>query len=170
MKTRLGFMMAMVLVLAGCSHEGDDLDQFIKDSGKGMKGQVSPLPEVKQFVPYIFDAKGDLPDPFKPRKATSSKSANQSKLQPDLQRPKQALESFPLENLKYVGTLSKGKQSVALMSAPDGQVYQVKIGNYVGQNYGVVTKIASDEVLVKEVVQDLSGDWVERQVTIYPKE
>lgn len=170
MKYRLYCTLAMMLMLGGCGHESDDIDQFIKDSGNSMKGQVPPLPEVKQFVPYIFDATGDLPDPFKPRKATSSKGSSYGKLQPDLQRPKQALESFPLENLKYVGTLKKGAQSVALMGAPDGQVYQIKIGNYVGQNYGVVTKIASDEVLVKEVVQDLSGDWVERQVTIYPQE
>jgi len=162
----------LTIVIAGCgAQKGDDIDQFINESGKGMQGKVEPLPEVKQFVPYVFNAAGDLPDPFKPRKAASdSGKSDQGKLQPDLKRPKEALESFPLENLKYVGTLKKGTQTTALMSAPDGQVYQVRAGNYMGQNFGIVSKITPDEILVKEVVQDASGEWVERQVPIYPQE
>lgn len=161
----------LTLVLAGCgAHEGDDIDRFIKDSDNITKGKVEPLPEVKQFVPYIFNAAGDLSDPFQLRKATSGKSDNQNKLQPDFKRLKEAMENFPLENLKYVGTLKKGRQNVALMKAPDGQVYQVMVGNYMGQNYGIITRITPDEILVKEVVQDLSGDWTERQVPIYPQE
>jgi type IV pilus assembly protein PilP len=164
------FILSMALVGCGSSHHGDDIDRFIKDSENIPRGKVEPLPEVRQYIPYIFNAAGDLPDPFQPRKATSSRGDNQSKLQPDLKRPREALENFPLENLKYVGTLNKGRQIVALINAPDGQVYQVTVGNYVGQNYGIITKITPDELLVKEVVQDLVGDWTERQVPIYPQE
>lgn len=162
----------LTVAITGCGgHQDDDIDQFIKASENGPKGKVEPLPEVRQFVPYIFNAGNDLPDPFKPRKAASDGGkSDQGKLQPDFKRPKEALEGFPLENLKYVGTLKKGMQTTALMSAPDSQVYQVRVGNYVGQNFGVITKIAPDEILVKEVVQDVSGDWVERQVPIYPQE
>jgi type IV pilus assembly protein PilP len=169
---RLWAILFLSIALVGCGeHQDDDIDQFIKSSDIGPKGKVDPLPEVRQFVPYIFNAANDLPDPFKPRKAVSdSGKSEQGKLQPDFKRPKEALESFPLENLKYVGALKKGTQTTALMSAPDSQVYQVKVGNYVGQNFGVITRITPDEILVKEVVQDVSGDWVERQVPIYPQE
>lgn len=171
MKLFLPCLFLLTLGLSGCGpREADDIDQFVKDSENIPKGKVEPLPNVQQYVPYIFDVAGDLSDPFQPRKATSSKGNNQNKLQPDLKRPREALENFPLENLKYVGTLKKGKQMVALMNAPDGQVYQVRMGNYVGQNYGLIYKITSDEVLVKEVVQDLAGDWTEREVPIYPQE
>jgi len=165
-------MLFMMAALAGCSgQQDDDIDQFIKGSGSKMKGKVDPLPEVKQFVPYVFNAAGELSDPFTLRKTvTDTGKGKQDKLKPDLQRLKEALEGFPLENLKYVGTLKKGNQATALINAPDGQVYQVRVGNYMGQNFGMVTKIIADEVLVKEVVQDVSGDWVERQVPIYPQE
>lgn len=160
----------IMLVLVGCSgQQEDDIDQFIKGPVVGARGKVDPLPEVKQFVPYVFNADSTLPDPFAPRKANVEKS-KEGKLQPDLKRPKEALEAFALENLKYVGTLRKGSVSQAMIGAPDGQVYQVKAGNYMGQNFGLITKITADEILIKEIVQDASGDWVERQVPIYPQE
>ena len=87
-----------------------------------------------------------------------------------MQRPKEALEAFPLENLKFVGYLEQNKKGMALFAAPDRNVYQIKVGNYMGQNFGVVTSISKDEVSIKEMVQDGTGSYVERLVTINPKE
>jgi Tfp pilus assembly protein PilP len=100
------------------------------------------------------------PDPFKPRKIEPTKGG--SKLAPDLSRRREPLESYPLESLTMVGTLAKGKTTYALVRTPDKDVYQVTQGNYLGQNFGVVTGITDSEVRLKELVQDGSGDWTER--------
>jgi type IV pilus assembly protein PilP len=162
----LAVALICVLLTACGSGEGDDLDQFIRDSGKGLKGKVDPLPEVVPYVPAIFNADGALHDPFKPRKAQVKSGG----LQPNLNRPREALEAFPLESLQLVGILSKGKVKVALIKTPENSVQQVKIGNYLGQNLGIVVDISDAmpaEVKIKEIVQDeLSGDWTERPASI----
>ena len=65
-----------------------------------------------------------------------------------------------------VGTLEKNKTIYALVRTPDRDVYQVKAGNYLGQNYGVVTNIGEGEIKLKELVQDGAGDWAERSSTL----
>ena len=148
------------LGLAACNGEdGDDLDGFIKNSAKDMRPKIKPLPEVKPYLALQYNADGNLSDPFRPRKASSKTGM----LQPNMSRPKESMEAYPLESIKYVGQLSKSKLTYALLLTPDNGVQQVKVGNYVGQNFGMITKITDSEVELKEIVQDeLSGDWVER--------
>lgn len=62
--------------------------------------------------------------------------------------------------------MTKNGVGHALIDA-DGSVYQIKTGNYMGQNFGVVTKISETEVTLKELVEDLNGDWVERTTPLY---
>lgn len=157
---RISSACLLVVVLAACNGEqGDDLDKFMRDAGNDMQPRIKPLPEVKPYLALQYNADGLLSDPFRARKA-----ANKSgELQPNLKRPKEAMEAYPLESIKYVGMISKSKLTYALLKTPDNGVQQVKLGNYVGQNYGVVTQISDSEVVLKEIVQDdLTGDWVER--------
>ncbi|MFZ3086585.1 MAG: pilus assembly protein PilP [Methylotenera sp.] len=148
------------VALAACNgDQGDDLDQYMRDATKDVKPKIKPLPEVKPYLALQYNADGILTDPFRARKAVNKSSV----LQPNLNRPKEPMEAYPLESLKYVGMLSKNKLTYALLKTPDSAVQQVKLGNYVGQNYGRVTKITDGEVVLNEIVQDdLSGDWVER--------
>lgn len=167
------FATAIILaaLLSGCgADEGDDLDQFIRDSGNGLKGNVEPLPEVKPYVPMVYNADSSLHDPFKPRKALVKSNG----FQPNLSRPREALEAFPLESLQLVGIITKGKLKIALLKTPDNTVQQAKIGNYLGQNMGIIVDIVNDapaEVKVKEIVQDeLTGEWTERPASIVQQE
>ena len=152
----LGFM------LAACSEEFQDIKDFIKESDKGLRGRVEPLPEVKPYEPFLYNA-FDLPDPFKPRKTEVAKGAGDSKLQPDLNRRKEALEAYPLENLRMVGTLEQHKVVYALIKSPDNNLYRVKTGNYMGQNFGLITDVTESALKLKELVQDGVGDWAERE-------
>ena len=153
-------ILALGILLTACSGgDGDDLDQYMRDATKDIKPKVKPLPEVKPYIAMQYNADGSLVDPFRARKASNKSSA----LQPNLNRPKEPMEAYPLESLKYVGLLSKNKLTYALLKTPDNNVQQVKIGNYVGQNFGRITQITDSEVKLNEIVQDeLSGDWVER--------
>jgi type IV pilus assembly protein PilP len=153
-------ILVLSLGLVACdSGEGDDLDKFMRDAGKTMQPRIKPLPEVKSYLALQYNADGTLSDPFHARKSLSKSSAHQ----PNLTRPKEPMEGYPLESIKYVGLLSKNKLTFALLKTPDNSVQQVKVGNYVGQNFGLVTQITDSEVLLKEIIQDdVSGDWVER--------
>ena len=150
--------------LVACNGDkGDDLDKFMATAANDMGKTVEPLPEVLPYTPLQYNADGILSDPFKARKATNKTGA----LQPNTNRPKEALEAYPLESLKYVGSLSKSKLSYALIKTPDNTVQQVKVGNYMGPNFGLVTKIDETSISLKEIIQDdLTGDWVERTASI----
>lgn len=150
-----------ICLLSACGN-GDhaDLKQFVAESGQNMTPRVDPLPQVKPYEPFPYEAES-LPDPFKPRKIELPKGAGGG-LQPDFNRPKQPLEAYPLESLKMVGTLTQKKVFYALVKTPDNNLYRVKPGNYMGQNFGLITEITESATAVKELVQDGSGDWSER--------
>lgn len=150
----------LLVMMSACS-EGtySDLEEFVNKSGEGLRGKVDPLPEIKTFAQFNYEA-FNIPDPFSPRKNNQPK--NHDLLQPDLKRRKEALENFPLENLTMVGTLQRNKQIFALVRTPDNTVYRVKAGNYLGQNFGLITGISETEVKLKEIIQDSANDWTER--------
>ena len=164
MKRWLALSLGACVALAGCGGEShQDLRAWMADQGKSARGRVDPLPQIQPYEPFAYNA-FDLPDPFKPRKIEPTKGG--SKLAPDLARRREALESYPLESLNMVGTLAQGKATFALVRTPDKDVYQVTQGNYVGQNFGVITGVTESELRLKELVQDGSGDWTERTGTL----
>ncbi len=164
MRSWLALAVGAGLVLAGCGGDShQDLRAWMAEQGKGGKGRLDPLPQVKPYEPFAYNA-FDLPDPFKPRKIEPAKGT--SKLAPDLNRRKEPLEAYPLESLNMVGTLQKDKTIYALVRTPDKDLYQVRTGNHMGQNYGVIIGVADGEVRLKELVQDGAGDWTERSSTL----
>jgi type IV pilus assembly protein PilP len=157
---------AAVLFLAACGgDEHQDLKEELKAFTKDMRGRIDPLPVVKPYEPVPYKA-FDLPDPFGAAKIELAiASAAKSKVganAPDASRPKEPLEAYPLESLKMVGTLAQKGVNYALVRA-DASVYRVKAGNYMGQNFGIITGITDNQINLKELVQDASGDWTERK-------
>ena len=87
------------------------------------------------YEPVPYDAAG-LIDPFRPAKMMAdSKQSGGGGLQPDLNRLKEPLESYPLESISYVGSLTKKHQTYGIVSV-DGALHQVRAGSYMGQNFG----------------------------------
>jgi type IV pilus assembly protein PilP len=157
----------IILGLTGCGGGGmEDLRTFVAETGKDMQGKIEPLPEVKVYEPFTYEA-FDLPDPFKPRKLSTGGGGG---MQPDLTRPKEPLEAFSLETLKMVGVLSRKGVIHAVIKTPDNAIYHVRKGNYVGQNFGLITQIGDSEVSLREIVQDSAGDWSERTSTLILQE
>ncbi len=164
MTRRILLLLAAVIALAGCGSDShQDLRAWMAEQGKNVRGRLDPLPQIKPFEPFAYNA-FDLPDPFKPRKIEPAKSG--SKLAPDLTRRKEPLEAYPLESLAMVGTLARDKTVFALVRTPEKDVYQVRPGNHMGQDFGVIVAIGDAEIKVKELVQDGGGDWTERTSTL----
>jgi type IV pilus assembly protein PilP len=161
-----GLCAAVILLLTGCGGgEDDDLRAWMKDQGAASRGKIEPIPAMRPYEAFTYNA-FDQADPFKPRKIETGKGARG----PDMTRRKEALEAFPLETLKMVGTLQKGQAMIGLIKANDNRVFQVRQGNYVGQNFGVITTISEGEINLKELFQDGAGDWAERQTKIMLQE
>ncbi len=158
-----------VLFLAACGgDEHQDLKAELKSITSNLSPRIPPLPVVKPYEPVPYQA-FDLPDPFGPAKielaigaAAKGKGGANA---PDATRPKDPLEAYPLETLKMVGTLSQNGVNYALVRA-DSSLYRVKAGNYMGLNFGMITKITDSQIDIKELVQDASGDWTERKVAL----
>ncbi len=164
MKHWMPLAVAIGVLLAGCGGEShQDLRAWMAEQGKGARGKLEPLPQMRPYEPFAYNA-FDLPDPFKPRKIEPTKGG--SKLAPDLMRRKEPLEAYPIESLNMVGTLARDKNVYALVRTPEKDLYQVRAGNYLGQNFGVITGVTDNEVRVKELVQDGAGDWTERSSTL----
>ena len=164
---RVGVLACFVVTVAGCGggNEGE-LRAWMEDTRKTMRPTTQPVPEPKQFLPFTYEAKA-LIDPFDAQKmilaaARQAQSrSSTSAIRPDLDRRREMLEGYPLDQLKMVGTLRQSGNQVALIDAA-GQTFMVRRGNYVGQNFGLVTKISETEVDLKEIVQDAAGEWIER--------
>ena len=159
-------LVAICVGLASCGGEQySDLREFVKESDKLPHGRIPPLPDVKPYEPFSYDAY-NLVDPFKPRKIEPPKTAAGGGIQPDLARRKEPLEAYPLENLRMVGTLQQNKATFALVKSPDNNLFRVKSGSYLGQNFGLITEISESTIKLKEIVQDSGGDWTERISTL----
>lgn len=155
--TRL-LMLVCVLVLAACSNEQDDLRAWMAQQERGLKGTVKPLPEIKPFPVVVYDAEG-LVEPFAGSRIEPEPRASVGG--PDMNRPREPLEAYPLESLAMVGVLRQDARTHGLVRV-DQALHQVRVGNYMGQNHGVVTAIDDAEITIRELVEDINGDWVER--------
>jgi len=132
------------------------------------KAKIPPLPVVEAYEAVPYDV-GNLLDPFKPAKMAPHEKKGGGGFRPDLDRPKEPLELYPLESLKYVGVMTRKKVSYAIVQV-DGTLHQIKIGNYMGQNFGVVVDVSESEITLRELIQDSAGDWVERTSTLLLQE
>lgn len=161
---RAALIGACVLV-AGCAGGNqDDLQVWMNEQAKTMRGAVRTLPELKQVAVVAYaGTQGD--DPFRSARMEPDRRASASALRPDLDRRREPLESFPLESLQMVGVLVQGKNTHALVKAGSA-LHQVKVGNYMGQSFGVITHVTENEIKLRELVEDVYGDWVERASTL----
>jgi type IV pilus assembly protein PilP len=158
----LSLLAAVMLSACGQGQRATDLETFMATEVNPNK----PLPALPSVAPpedFVYDP-GEIPDPFKPRILKPTKSGGA--FQPDLNRPKEPLERFPLENLQMMGTLKKEGQIVVLIRSPEGEVYSLHKGNRLGLNFGQITRILDNSIEIKETVQDGMGDWVESNASL----
>ena len=162
-------LLALPLLLASCGDSDvREVRDWMEQVKRDTKPSVKPLVAPTEFIPYAYNEK-DAVDPFNPTKLLGelAKAAEHSNNpnRPDMNRPKELLETFPLDTMKMVGAIEKGGVTYGLVQI-DKNVYQVKTGSRVGQNYGMVTHVSDNAIDVREVVQDPGGDWVDRMARL----
>lgn len=161
-----------VLLLTGCwGEEHSDLRQWVSTQKATVKPRIQPLKEPLVFTPQAYTETSGM-DPFNMLKLTqvlsresAQNSANMALLLAEQNRRKEELEGYPVDSMAMVGSMRKDGQDTALLRV-NNLIYQVKTGAYLGQNYGRIVNIGEHSIKLREVVQDATGDWVERMTTL----
>jgi type IV pilus assembly protein PilP len=158
-------LLACVALLAACGGEQfGDLKKELNDMTKDLRGRVDPLPQVRPYEPVAYQAENEI-DPFRPGRIEIAQQGGKETVAggraPNLDRPKEPLEAFPLESIQMVGSLTQGRETFGLVKAGPN-LYRVHKGNYMGQNFGVITGIDESQISLQELVQEGSGEWIER--------
>jgi len=156
----------VLLGLVACSSPDiTDLTVYIEETRKAQKGRIEPLPQFKPFGLYEYNA-NKYRDPFITWVDSSESRKTVTRIskgpQPNFNRRKELLEKFPLDALRMVGMLSRKEGQWAIVKAPDGMVYRVQKGNYIGQNHGKITLLQEEGISLTELLPDGLGGWQER--------
>ena len=155
-----------LLVVTACDQNTSDLQSFIAQTKSAHVGSVKPIPQFKPYESFSYSAV-ELRDPFvatvELEEDTGSKT---SLLNPDITRPKEALEVFPLDTLSMVGILEQNNNLWGLIKDPQNIVHRVQVGKYMGQNEGKITEITESAVSLVEIISDGIGGYIERDASI----
>jgi len=161
---RLGCAAVVSVLLAACGAEQQELSEWMEQQRREVKPNVEPLSPPKKFDPQAYVALTGV-EPFSQQKLTVAlkQEARQpnSLLASEINRRKEPLESYPLDSMSMVGSVVRSGRPYALLRV-DNLLYQVKAGDYLGQNYGKITRISETDVALREIVQDAAGEWIER--------
>ena len=165
-------VMTLLLCLQACSNEQDELQQWMEQQKREVKPSVEPLSAPKKFIPQAYAALNGV-EPFSTQKLTVAlkQEARQpnSLLAAEINRRKEPLEAYPIDSMSMVGSVVRAGRPYALLRV-DNLLYQVKPGDYVGQNYGKIMKISETDVAFREIVQDAAGEWIERMSALQLQE
>ena len=156
-------LLSSILLLTACDAEPGDLREWVDATKKEAEGKFTPI-DVPQGAPQLTYTPPIQPalDAFNSKRLSTNQNAVNA---PDLNRPKEILESFGLDSMKYVGSFNK-KGKISAFVEVDGHVYTVVRGNYIGQNYGRITNIRADAIDITELVEDAYGNWTFRQTEL----
>jgi type IV pilus assembly protein PilP len=163
-------LLSVLFILAACGNSGEEeVQQWMEKTRQETRSFTPKLQEPKDFIPFTYDKKDDV-DPFNPSKLQSALAklspGSGNGIKPDFDRRREALEFVPLDTMKMVGTITEAGVQYALIEVDGKNVSQVKVGNYIGQDYGLVTKVDDDSIEIKEIYLDTNGDWAERVQTL----
>jgi type IV pilus assembly protein PilP len=156
-------LLASALVAGGCSRGMADLDAYIAEVKARPGGRIEPLPEISIYETFRYEP-GDARSPFVPDVPAAGGLVGG--VRPDADRRREYLESFPLDTLSMVGTVSMGGRLYGLVQTTDNLVHRVVTGNYLGQNDGRIVSINSSEIQLLEIIPDGLGGYIERAASI----
>jgi len=171
---RLPVLGAICLLLAACSSgEHEDLRQWMEENTRDMRGNVAAVPDVTPYEPVPYEVE-ELVAPFQSSKIEPDSKFRQGagrggQFQPDFEARElrnSVLEKYPLESLSMIGRLIINNRPMAVIKYEDN-VRQVKVGDYLGLDFGMVTEVSESELKLRELIQDSAGEWSERQSSLY---
>ncbi len=167
MRIRRTLLIACLCALVvGCGKDDNDLRAYVAQVKERPAAPIEPIPEIAPYTPYTYRAE-ERRAPFTPTTPERG-SRSDSGVTPNIDRPREPLESFPLDALRMVGTITSAGTTYALIQAPDNVIHRVRRGNHLGQNYGEIDAISDNGIVLTEIVPDGAGSYTKRPATIAP--
>lgn len=167
-----GVLLGVVAILSGCSGQQEELRSWMAQERAQARPNVQPISAPQKFNPQGYQT-GDTVEPFSAQKLIvvlkQDRSQPNSAVASELSRRKQPLEAFPLDSMSMVGSVNRRGVQYALLKV-DNLLYQVKVGDYLGQNFGKIMKVTETEIELREIVQDAAGEWIERPAALQLQE
>lgn len=160
------YLCMLIIILAGltaCSNSQDDLNHYIFEVKKRKGLPVEPIPEFKVPKQYNYPENEKRRSPFTPVREEKNEDVDLNA--PDQTRPKQPLENFALDSLKFVGTLDDSQARWGLIQAPNGRIFRVKVGDYMGKNYGRILNLTDESLKLEETI-NVAGKWKKKIITL----
>ncbi|NMX66593.1 pilus assembly protein PilP [Pseudomonas sp. WS 5059] len=155
-----------LVLLAGC--DSDPQLQALNAELQAIRQQAVPLadetPATLAGLRFV-SSPTPLRDPFQPPDQPASRPTGKPGPAPDLDRPRQFLEGFAVDQFQMVGTLSLGAQTFALLRGASG-VHRLAVGDYLGADHGRVVRIHEGQLELVELFPDGEGAWLERPRTL----
>lgn len=168
----IGVLLGTVAALSGCTSQQEELQAWMAQERAQTRPSVQPISPPQKFDPQPYQV-GDTVEPFSPQKLIvvlkQDRSQPNSVVASELNRRKQPLEAYPLDSMSMVGSVARKGVQYALLKV-DNLLYQVKVGDYLGQNFGKIMKVTETEIELREIVQDASGEWIERPAALQLQE
>ena len=166
---RIAFLSLVCVATAGCGQRHGDLRAWMDEIRASEKVSIDPLPVLKPYEQFVYksdDLKSPFLDTLEEQRVENVAAAGGEGVRPDLNRRKEALEAYPLDALRMVGTLSRASSVWALVQAPDQTISRVSVGNYLGENYGRVTQVEPNALQLVELIANGTGGWMERPASV----
>jgi type IV pilus assembly protein PilP len=165
-------VIAATALLSACSADHDELRAWMEQQRREAKPNVTPLQPPKKFDPQPYTT-AQAVDPFSGQKLTVALRQETKQINPlvaaEMNRRKEPLEAYPLDSMSMVGSVQKQGLPYALLRV-DNLLYQVKVGDYLGQNYGRITRISETEITLRELAPDAAGEMIERPAALQLQE
>ncbi len=168
---------AVVVFSSGCvNRDTSDLDAYISEVLARPGGKIDPLPPLKPYERYLYQAaEAGGRNPFqsfftqaeREERIAAVEDPKQNAFTTEIQTHNaEELENFELDSLRMVGVLEKNNDLWGIITDTGGIVHRVRVGNYIGRNYGKILNIEEDRIDVREIVKDSEGRWEERQAVL----
>ena len=158
----------IALLVTACGDQ-ESIQSWMDEQTRDMRPKVESVPQAKPYEATPYEVAGML-DPFSSSKlipeGKSARHGARSEFTPDFEARdlrNNILEKVPLESIKLIGFMNLHNQSMAVVQVDSLQLTkQVKVGDWLGVDFGVITQIKDQEIIIKEVTEDPSGEWAER--------
>lgn len=160
-------------LLVGCVdwvEDKQDLVAFVDEAKKIPGGRVEPLPEFKPYHSFVYEG-ASMREPFEPLipivpidEDKLAGDGGKNDLQPDEAREKSYLETFAIDDLAMVGTITglDDGQLWALIKDSNAELHRVKVGDHLGLDFGEIVQLNEQEIQMVEIVTNGRGGWMKR--------
>lgn len=159
-------------LVTGCIDWVDDtadLKKYVAKTSKVKGGKIEPLPEFKPYNSFVYEG-ASMREPFRAivpvfeEESVSAESQEISEIQPDRERQKDYLETFPVDRLRMVGTINQRQDERlwALIEDQNAEIHRVTIGDYMGLNHGEIVSLDERQINLVEIITNGRGGWMKR--------